>query len=544
MALPTSPRLPGRTPWLVAGALGVALVLTWQAWLCDDAFITFRIIDNFHNGYGLTWNVGERVQASTHPLWLFVVSSASSFTGELPVTTLVISLVLSMITVVIVVTQWTSNQVAAVGALVVLVSSRAFVEYSTSGLENCLSHLLAALFLVSWFRWSDQTSPRGLWSLGVCAGLMAFTRIDLVTIVGPALIAAVLRCRPYRTAWRLGIAGLPLVMWFAFSTVYYGFALPNTAWAKQLGTGVPRGEQLVGGFAYLLESLLTDPVTLTVIAVAFAFSWRDRKHSGPMLAGIAANLAYVVWVGGDFMSGRFLTVGFLVALVVLLRALPEALRPVRLAGFSALLVSAALSLVLAAGWIRLPFSDVPGVSDEADVYSDLRLLKIVATHGRCILDHPNSQGGLLLRQREAGIVEVAKAVGLRGFHAGPRVHIIDALGLTDPLIARLPVGQPWRAGHYPRLIPAGYPETVATGRNLIDHPDLAAYYEILKVATQAPFLSRDQLRAVAQLRTSAARDRLMTYRTHITDASWKRFGGPPPGPIRMSSEQRTPIDGR
>ena len=43
-----------------------------NAWVGDDAYITFRTVDNFVNGYGLTWNTSERVQAYTHPLWMFL----------------------------------------------------------------------------------------------------------------------------------------------------------------------------------------------------------------------------------------------------------------------------------------------------------------------------------------------------------------------------------------------------------------------------------------------------------------------------------------
>ncbi len=42
--------------------------------MSDDAYITLRTVDNFINGYGLTWNISERVQAYTHPLWMFLLS--------------------------------------------------------------------------------------------------------------------------------------------------------------------------------------------------------------------------------------------------------------------------------------------------------------------------------------------------------------------------------------------------------------------------------------------------------------------------------------
>jgi len=48
-------------------------VMVKNAWLSDDAYITLRTVYNFIHGYGLTWNVGERVQTYTHPLWMFLL---------------------------------------------------------------------------------------------------------------------------------------------------------------------------------------------------------------------------------------------------------------------------------------------------------------------------------------------------------------------------------------------------------------------------------------------------------------------------------------
>ena len=43
------------------------------AWMLDDIFITFRAVDNFLKGYGPVWNIGERVQVYTHPLYYFLL---------------------------------------------------------------------------------------------------------------------------------------------------------------------------------------------------------------------------------------------------------------------------------------------------------------------------------------------------------------------------------------------------------------------------------------------------------------------------------------
>ncbi len=58
-----------------------AIVLFNTAWIHDDAYITFRTVDNFVNGYGLTWNVSERVEVYSNPLWMFLVSIPYFFTN-------------------------------------------------------------------------------------------------------------------------------------------------------------------------------------------------------------------------------------------------------------------------------------------------------------------------------------------------------------------------------------------------------------------------------------------------------------------------------
>ena len=45
-------------------------VLVRTAWISDDALISLRTVLNVTHGYGLTFNIGERVQTFTHPLWL------------------------------------------------------------------------------------------------------------------------------------------------------------------------------------------------------------------------------------------------------------------------------------------------------------------------------------------------------------------------------------------------------------------------------------------------------------------------------------------
>ena len=81
-------------PWLLVMAVFL-FALVQSAWLCDDAFISFRTADNFVHGYGLTWNVQERVQTYTNPLWLFLFSAVYFVTREPFYTGIFLSLAVS-----------------------------------------------------------------------------------------------------------------------------------------------------------------------------------------------------------------------------------------------------------------------------------------------------------------------------------------------------------------------------------------------------------------------------------------------------------------
>ena len=107
LAFPALPALPAllekpRLTRLAASGirLGLCLALlfvaTLEAWLIDDAKITFRQVWNFIHGDGMTFHYGERVQAFTHPAWFFLLSGVAFVTRELFVSTLALSILLSL----------------------------------------------------------------------------------------------------------------------------------------------------------------------------------------------------------------------------------------------------------------------------------------------------------------------------------------------------------------------------------------------------------------------------------------------------------------
>jgi arabinofuranosyltransferase len=231
-------------PWLLAMALFL-VVLFRSAWLCDDAFISFRTADNFVHGYGLTWNVHERVQTYTHPLWLFLFTAVYAVTREPYYTGIFLAMAVSAAAVALFACKIADFGVGAALGVLALSLSVAFVDYSTSGLENPLTHLLLAAFLWRYFAWaaiSDaEPLPRrfdgGPWLLSFLAALAAVNRLDTILLLLPALLHVLWQRRTWRCLWWMAVGALPLFLWLGFSLFYYGFPFPNTAYAK-LNNGI------------------------------------------------------------------------------------------------------------------------------------------------------------------------------------------------------------------------------------------------------------------------------------------------------------------
>ena len=182
----------------------------WQRrWLCDDAFINYRVLAQIGAGNGPVYNAGERVEVGTSTLWLITVGLGHLVSQ---VRLEIISIVLSIVAAVAGVAFGVAGARRMLtgrrdedhdvwwlplGVLVFVATSAAW-DWSTGGLENGLTWCwLGGAFLLTvrasptapttpvwasvprspagWVCWSGPTSPpthwRGVaWSLPWCGG--------------------------------------------------------------------------------------------------------------------------------------------------------------------------------------------------------------------------------------------------------------------------------------------------------------------------------------------------------------------------------------
>lgn len=495
--------------FVLAFALALwTITIVRAAWLSDDAYITLRTVDNVVSGHGLTWNPTERVQAYTHPLWMAALTGLYVVTRDAYATALALGLGVSTVAVGLLVKRLAHEERAALLSVTLLALSRAFVDYATSGLENPLTHLLFVLFCIRFFR--GAPSPAKLLQLSFLASLAGLNRLDALALYLPPLLYVLVRLGLSRRAIAYGLLGqLPLVLWTCFSLFYYGFPFPNTAYAK-LNTGIPLREQVIQGGIYLLDTLIHDPLTMLtlVTALVLVLIRRNGRHLA-LMGGAALYLLYIVRIGGDFMSGRFLTAPLLCSVIVIAR---HDLWAVPIPAYLASL-TLALAVGLQATHPTLLLGNLDydqatadaairgtGIADEA-VFYGRDLAPANAQRDVSMPQHPWREQGEQLRAAEATVVVRDKSIGLYGYYAGPEVHIVDRLALTDPLLARLPAirNANWRPGHFERRLPAGYLETLQFRRNALADPQLAAYYDALTYITRGPLWEPGRWREILRM---------------------------------------------
>jgi arabinofuranosyltransferase len=489
----------------------VVLIGAWAyRWVDEDAFINFRIIANLFAGHGPVFNVGERVEVDSDPLWMFTLAALH---GILPFVDLEwLSVVLGLVcTAGGFLAGGRGIQRLAAGrgedtvfplGLLMAAAVAGVWEFATSGLEMSMVFLwLGASFLLLV---GVQDRRRGAVPAAVVMGLGPLIRPELMlvsAVFGLALLIVVGAPRwagptSWTARWALPVvAGLALpVLYQVFRMGYYALLVPNTGLAKAGVSG-----WWTQGFTYLWNFVspytLWVPLLLAVpLVVAPARSWWGQGDRlavlvlGVPLAAGAVDALYVVYVGGDYMHARLLLPAwFCLCLPVFVsRPMARGLLLVPAAGI-------AVWVVVCVGWLRFVPPPVTSLNPQTVLISNERNSWISATDSA----HPitagdyakalsGSTGALLARlarrvppghqrllvvtdpytplSRDATLpgrsslpfalgVDVP-AIGVIGYLAGPDVYLFDSYSLANPIGSHTVVVHHARPGHEKFIGPA------------------------------------------------------------------------------------------
>lgn len=496
----------------------LAFGIVRTAWVGDDAYITFRSIENWCQGYGLRWNVADRVQTFTCPLWMLCCAAVRVLSGELYASTLTLS-ALATVALVVGLYRLAGRGACALLAVALLaLSSRSFVDYSTSGLENPLSHLLLVAFAWTWQRPLPQ--ERRLSQLGLIGALLATTRMDLCLLVAPAIATAAWQLGLRRAIPRLLLAAIPFVGWLSFAAFYYGTPFPSTAYSKLFSVGLPFWDLALQGLRYAAVLGWRDPATALVLWIAVGWSLRGTGRGLlPLGLGILLYLAYIVRIGGDFMAGRFFSSSWVLAVAMLAIATRRDVEASK-SSTRDLRPWWALGMLLLACTVGLPAALV-GSGRAEDAFVEWRIHD-VRQQGwpACGLLSPDRRPVLansitaVLRQmqQDQPAYEVHGVVGERGYQGGPLLHIVDPW-LCDPVLCRLPtvVREDWQISHFTRRVPEGYLELLSRGDDRLCNPHFARFAHAVLAVTRGELWSWDRLRAALDLARGAYDEELRAF---------------------------------
>ena len=331
---------------LAATAIAAVAVVHTRAWafVCDDAYISFRYARNLAEHATLAFNViapRELVEGYTNFLWVLILALGHMLgvrpeqlapwltqLGALAVVGLACALLRRL--------RGVGGLVALIPGLLLAVSPELMV-WSQGGLEtSCAAALALAAMLAA---------AGGSWrAAGLLTALAGLTRPDALLPIGLFVGTWLLvHGRERWPGWRaLLVAGAlafgPLLLHLLWRRSYYGAWVPNTYFIKQFG-GLLRGTYGV----WYVEAWARAVGLALLVPLA---PWLRARHL-VLVVPIVGMVVYAWALGGDFMAySRFLVVAtalwaVLAAWLLLdaqawLRARVQALARVPVAGLLAL----------------------------------------------------------------------------------------------------------------------------------------------------------------------------------------------------------------
>jgi arabinofuranosyltransferase len=493
-------------PWRRVATLALLLlpvvVILWcgwqRRWTADDGFINLRIVRQIVDGHGPVFNVGQRVETGTSPLWVALLALLDVV---LPLRLEWIAALTGLLTTagaVAVATFATRRALSTigVGGVALPLGALAYVcvpatwDFATSGLETGLALLwLASAWWLLCGRLAPGDGSRVRWYVPVVLGLGPLVRPDFLIFSVGFVLALLLLSERAHALRIIGLAAaLPVVAELA-RMAWFASLVPNTAMAKEASLS-----NWSRGWDYFVDFVGTYALVLPLIALA-VLAWlplRRKGNEGPvrrfvLLAAIVtasagAQAMFVVRVGGDFMHARLL----LPALFALL--LPVAVVVVK--GWARwVALGVAMWGVAAMFALRPVYSQhatldgpygavqaidpVTGIGDERLYYTrsagethpvtiddylrhdlwaqwgrDTRRLADTSARPQLVLLALSDDPVVVpLRRGATRTVASAKNLGVFGYAAGTDVVVIDNHGLADVVAGHLRLRTRGRPGH-------------------------------------------------------------------------------------------------
>lgn len=444
------------------GVLFIAAVLLYLAWvlyflasttfldfsgnrrfvLFDDAMISMRYALNLANGHGLVWNIGERVEGYTNPLWTLYMSALIALSGKYLAPLLIQITGLMLIIGAAIFANLSVRELvcgssdrknifgatAAIGLLLYYPLS----YWALTGMEvSVLSFVVSAavFFTIKLF---IRPEVKYFNAILACATIAYFTRPDGWIPLSPLVLLGI-----YLVV-RRGLSGIANPMTLAimggamvliglhlvWRLSYYGSLAPNTYILKIHGHDL--GMRLGNGVSFIAPFLKSISVQLAIVFIALFFAKREyRPLYSALLAVPLVSIGYQIFVGGDpWPYWRQIAPSVYLFTLVAVSALGTSERFVEMVSRDKL-VRTFFGLIVVYGFIVLPNEN----------FKKEILLRNPPYQFVSNIDHAKEGMAINEIMSSSGSV-MSFWAGAIPYFAG--IYAIDPLGKTDPYIANLP----------------------------------------------------------------------------------------------------------
>jgi hypothetical protein len=304
---------------LSAFAIAYAIYQAYHlAWICDDAYISFKYAQNLWLGNGLIFNPGERVEGYSNFLWTILLSSHSIFQIRMETLSIFLGILFYILTLLSFTNIYsmlafslfyhgaifaTSGLETSLFTFLITVGYRFYIEKKWNLFLSTYSLLilvrpdgalffLGAILLIIYELYAKSINPNGegntienVQDLGKNKN----TKRNIFLLIHKV---REMLLKPFKSSL---IFATIVVLIYLGKAIYYGEMLPNTYWAKG-----SEGEYFKQGYLYLSYFFLEYRI-LSLFLIPCLLISQSR-----ITWIILAYLFYVFYIGGDFMFARFI----------------------------------------------------------------------------------------------------------------------------------------------------------------------------------------------------------------------------------------------
>jgi hypothetical protein len=272
----------------------------------DDGMISMRYAKNVLQHRGLVWNVGERVEGFTCPLWTLIMVGVVGLFGThyAPLAMQIFGGVIYL--GILLVYYWTalrnkSSGLGLVAGLALLFCSYPISYWALGGMEACAICLTFSIAVGAQYSYENKYIRNPLILHSSLIAISFGLRPDGWLVIAPFFAACWIdsvRVKEYRRALLApAIVALAVLSVLMARHLYYGEWMPNTYVLKMRGYSLSL--RLRNGVSYLRqfygENLFL--FALPAFSAFSAFSKRRVAFLNILAAGIS--VGYQVYVGGD-----------------------------------------------------------------------------------------------------------------------------------------------------------------------------------------------------------------------------------------------------